>query len=290
MSLAKAASRPYEKCLRMVTRMAESHLEKIDRIESRHQEKLRRMLRDFSDPSDPTGVRRASVAVAEQFGQDGLRVRHGEGTKQRMIDDIGSDGDGFRCGVQSRYVGMSRRSVSEYEQALENIREEIQARIDIESLKPNEGLVAVAFYANGYAENVRIDRLGSIGGNISFGPIANEEFFRIYTVPAGRYRWDRVLNSFTFSKYRYDYSDVNWDFEVQPGKLNIAGYFVFTNRLFYHSGFLQHRPGLVLRLIESRYPELVERFEIADSIAPNDQFIDYYLREKRSRAEADSND
>ena len=93
--------------------------------------------------------------------------------------------ENFRCPTE-RWVNISfRNNLEKYETRIKEIEEGVRDRLDLETLGPDEGLVVISFYAHGYAQNVEINRLGAIGGGISFGPVNNNEYFRVLKVKLG---------------------------------------------------------------------------------------------------------
>ena len=287
-------SKKYLKCQRLIQGVANGHLKGARKVEARHRAKVRNMLAPFDTQGTEDGdiassIQEAVGRIVARYDTDSYRHYYGQGTVDEMMGELGPDGPDFRCSRQSTYRYTSRTRLQAYGNRLEQIREEIGSRLAVESLSKNEGLAVIAFQAVGNAERIHINRLGTIGGNIEFGPVKDSEYFRIYKVPAGRYRWDRVTRSSIFGKYRYDWGSNNLDFEVVAGKLNITGYFVFDDNIHYATGRLQHRPGLVTWMLEQRYPDLLERFEIANGLVPDEKFVEYYLQQKNALNEVAPN-
>ncbi len=197
--------------------------------------------------------------------------------------------DLFRCPHKANVNRGFKRNLERYGDRLDEIENAVEERLDLENIGPNEGLVVILFYASGYAQNVLINRLGAIGGNIHFGPVENREYFRVLKVRAGNYRWHSVWNKHWLGGRTTLYvKHSNLDFTVEAGKLNYTGVFMFSNKVWRRwRADLRDRASVVLSLLEDRYPELLNDVEISNAVDSDDRFIDFYLREKMSTQSKD---
>jgi hypothetical protein len=181
-----------------------------------------------------------------------------------------------------------KRNLSGYEKSLQEVEDAIKERLDIERLGPNEGLVVILFYASGYAENVLINRLGAIGGSIGFGPVNDGMYFRVVKANAGNYRWRSIWNHTWLGRVTAHLKHSNYDFRVEAGKLNYTGAFTYKSELYSRfSTNVIDRTSVVLSLLESRYPELLDRLEINNGINSDSRFIKFYMSEKAAAQNGD---
>ena len=199
------------------------------------------------------------------------------------------DGKEFRCRTISALNGRFPPNLRRYEDRLEEIESAVRERLEIETLDSDEGLVVISFYAHGFAQDIIINRLGSIGGGIKFGPIINDEYFRVLKVKAGTYEWHQIKNRNFFGRTTLHMKRADLNFTVEAGKLNYTGLFIYRSQWFKgrHAN-IHDRIAVVLTLLEQRYPELLDDYEISNGLNPDDRFIDFYLQEKQaSKSEID---
>ena len=80
-------------------------------------------------------------------------------------------------------------------------------------------------------------------------------------------------------------------FEVEAGKLNYAGVFIYEMSGFnWASGTLNDRLTVVLTVMEQRFPELLEQYEVANGLFPDDRFVQFYLQEKQQSLREQANE
>ncbi len=281
----------YDQCLADARAVADRILQDAADVEDRHQNELDGIVRRFQRrESDGESGRDVIDAIIQHQTERSSIDR----ARQELIDDwvarvldVGDPEDkDFQC-RESRYLGSRSGSVARYRMELESLREDIAGRLDLELLDDDEGLVVIAFYSFGPASSISINRLGALTGGIEFGPVNNDEYFQVLRVKAGEYRWERIRQEFGISRYFYDLGHRDLTFTVEPGKLNYTGVFTFRPRGTTARSSLNDRTSIVLLILEQRYPNLLERFEIANGLVPDDRFIDYYLaEERRQRAES----
>jgi len=90
---------------------------------------------------------------------------------------------------------------------------------EMPKLKPDEGLLVVAIDSDVDSPAIRINREGV---NLDLRKVRGTGTgysYRLYTLPAGRYRWSAVIHAFSYDIPK----DPEFTFEVKPGVLNYAG-------------------------------------------------------------------
>ena len=210
---------------------------------------------------------------------------------REAIDEMlaAENDENFQCWNKHAVKRAFNRNLDRYERHLGEIRDAIKERLDIEVLKPDEGLVVVLFYARGYAQNVTIDRRGAVGGGIRFGPVRDGDYFRVLKVKAGKYRWHSVRNKFILGSLTAHLKKSNYEFTVEPGKLNYTGAFVYETGVFRgYTANVMDRASVVLSLLEDRYPELLDEIEIHNALNADNRFIEFYRTEKAAIATEDN--
>ena len=291
-SASAADDNGYAECLADARQIADRILEDAARVEERHRNELDDILNRFHRRNGDETARDAIDAIVQRL-TDRSSI---ELARQQLIDDwvasvldVGDpDDENFRC-RESRYLGAGSGSVERYRTELEALRAEISDRLDLEKLADDEGLVIIAFYSFGTASSISINRLGAMTGGIDFGPVNNEEYFRVLRVKAGEYRWERIRQELWTGDYFYDLGRRNLTFTVEAGKLNYTGVFIFRPSGNFARSSLNDRTSIVLLILKQRFPDLLERFELANGLIPDDRFMDFYLaEERRLRAEAES--
>ena len=90
---------------------------------------------------------------------------------------------------------------------------------EMPNLKPDEGLLVVAIDSDVDSPSIRINREGV---NLDLRKVRGKGAgysYRLYTLPAGRYRWSAVIHAFSYDIPK----DPEFTFEVKPSILNYAG-------------------------------------------------------------------
>ncbi len=280
----------YAECVEARKAIADTHRSRSDEILLEHDRELNSIVGKFVAKSSPDAK---TLAYIDRSKQSILKYHQVEVAKEQLVDDVidqllspkGADDEDFRCPDENATSDWARRSSGRLERVLEDARADFEERIDFESLEEDEGLAIIAFYAHGDVSSARINRLGSLTGSIELELPGRGEHVRLLKLPAGDYEWQRVRQEAWFNKYFFELGHRDQRFSVLPGKLNITGVFIYESTGRYASTSLNDRPAIVLRLIEQRFPELLDRFDLANGMVPEDRFIDVYLAEKRAIAE-----
>mgnify|MGYP001828397070 FL=1 len=283
-ALAAESDKDFAKCQKMLNRWAERHQEKSDKAFARHVRNIDRMVAQHTSTApDPAAEHERITAIIDRlmarFELDEYRRVLVE---ESIADIVGVVNDEqFVCPYESSVNLSFKYNLERYETRMEEIEEGVRDRLDLESLRPNEGLVVISFYAHGYAQNVEINRLGAIGGGISFGPVSDGEYFRVLKVKAGTYRWNSIWNRVWNMRSTLYLKRGEMEFTVEPGKLNYTGVFIYRSAL--HAGRyadVHDRTAIVLTILEQRYPELLEQYDFANGLNPGDRCLDFYLEER----------
>ena len=167
----------------------------------------------------------------------------------------------------------------------DRIIDAVDERLALEDLAQNEGLAIIAFHSYGYVDGVYINRRDAFGGGIQFGPVQEGDYFRVVKVKEGSYTWERLWRNLFFGRSTFRIKKRDLTFTVEPGKLNYTGMFIYRPTGFSYAIMdIRDRTSAVLSMLEEQYPELLSEFELVNGLDHNEEFIDFYLREKDSSA------
>jgi len=279
------SKRTYAECLEMTGKYATRHVEKGDKATERHRRNVDKIVADFVKRLPPEEQGNSHIPLVV----DRLVENYApEASRKTLIDEAAEkavqleDSENFQCAheytVRHRFINKA----NDYEARLEAIEDAIYERLDLESLGPGEGLVAVSFRAEGYAENIVINRLGGVGGGIRFGPLRDEEYFRVLKVKAGDYEWNKIWSSGWLYRTSMYVKRGNFTFTVEPGKLNYTGQFLYRNSWFKgNHASVRDRASVVLSQLEEHYPEVLEKYQISNGLGTDERFFKFYLNAKR---------
>jgi len=288
-------TKEFLKCQRYLSGIADKHLKKANKLQQKHESALNKDIRKFFkrfDGDDGTAaiIRTTIDRISGEHDVAAVQTTYVDEVVETLRNHGDPNDPDYECPGWWTVESRAANWINNYEFRLENLRVEINDRLAIENLGDNEGLAIIAFYAFGLAENVRINRRGSLVGNIEFGPVSDGEYFRIVKVKAGTYNWDRISRETLLGKYYHDYGDRDFTFTVTAGKLNYTGVFVYDTEGNMARGSLNDRTSIVITMLEQRYPDLVDRFEIANGLVPKDKFINYYLAQRQRFAEQNASE
>ncbi len=288
----------YVKCQRSRAPIADKHEQAANKILAKHTAKLAELFTVVL--SDVPGDALSRAALRQ--GAENVLAQHpiAEAREQlvdHLLNRLRNPGNAedpedpdFKCPRKSDTKRWSKNSLKTYQQVLDDARADVKNRFSFETMADDEGLAIIAFYAFGYAEKVRINRLGAATGTIEFGPVSNGEYFKVLKVKAGDYRWEKITQKFWNMRFYFTLKHRDLSFSVAPGKLNYTGALVFDASGRYARISLNDRTAIVLTMLEQRYPDLLDRFEITNSLVPEDRFIDFYLNEKSGMEGAQARD
>lgn len=272
-------SKAYQKCKSSLEKSAAVHRERTTKARIKHERKIAQLLGQSGDQS--------GMAMAVERIRDWRDVEQAQNTYiDKIIADIDElvapDGPDFSCLDRGRVLKVYQGNQRAYARVLEEVEADLEQRLDLENLDDDEGLVIVSFDTTTLLTFVRINRRHTLGGNIEFSPLRVGQYFRVVKAKAGTYAWNlasRDLGNFVYRQY--DLSRFNLTFDVKPGVINYAGTFLMEADSRRFSVDLTDRLVIALHMLESRYPELMQDYEIANGLFPDDRFIEFYLREIR---------
>ncbi len=259
-------------------RQFESRVERaIDRAISRQQE---------------LGTTRAELEAIVEFVStrrevDYYREQLIDGNLAALQELIDQPDDEFDCPNVPSLRARVNHAADSFGLGLNTALEDIQNRFDIRTMDDDEGLAIIAFYTFGRVSEIKIDRVGALGGGHEFGPLLEGQHFEVVKLKAGTYEWDRITRQVFFYEQYMDYSDRDLQFTVSPGVLNYTGVFIFKIDGSLASGTLNDRTSIVLHVLEQNYPGLIETFDIVNGLVPEDRFIEFYFSEKNALEAAD---
>ena len=276
----------------MLGKFAASIIEKGARAKQKHDrsvtDRIARHAATYEDPaSEEKRMQRVIDKLVKLYDLPEYQRVLIDGAAEEVLNF--ENDEKFQCPRKANVNSGFRRNLERYEGRLAEIEDAVDERLGLEDIGPNEGLVVILFYASGYAQNVHINRLGAIGGDIHFGPVENRDYFRVLKVKAGEYRWHSIWNKHWRGRTTLYVKHSNLDFTVEAGKLNYTGVFMFSNKVWrrWQAG-MRDRTSVVVSLLEDRYPELLETMELSNGVNSDNRFIEFYFREKAAaRAEDD---
>ena len=290
---AAVSDKEFEKCQKMLQKQSRWLIEKADDADRKHERKVTTLIDRHVENRPQTALERVRITgiidrLVVDFDWDRYRrVLIDEPTDELLSAENDED---FECWEQLRVRQTFNNHFRSYKLGYVELEKSIKERLGLEKLSPDEGLVVILFYARGFAETVIIDRLGSLGGGITFGPISNGDYFRVVKAKAGTYRWHSVTNRTWNGRMTAFFKQSELDFKVEAGKLNYVGAFLYKN---VGSGRYRmdvfDRVSLLLSLLENRYPELLDIYEIHNGIDAENRFLNYYLQERRKHQSSDDN-
>lgn len=281
------------KCQRETSSLAAEHVEKAEKLLERLDRDRSRLIDKHLESRDVSSAQRASLRSAlERVVTERETQAYRKTYIDKVVTDLALVGDPANehglCDQIHRLEEYSDDSLRRLRNGFEGFVEATRNRIALEDLDDDEGLVAIAAYSFGIAGEIELNRRGALTGNLTIGPLNNEEFFEVRKLKAGEYNWEKVANRLSNDSIQiFDLSNDDLIFSVQPGVLNYTGVFVFDQSGLYGRVSLNDRAAIVLTILEQRYPELLERHNVHNGLVETDTFIDFYLAEKRARGQSD---
>ena len=284
-------SKAYLKCQRSLESDAATHIERSNKVRDKFEREFaQRILQSRASAA-------GSMADLETLQATAKKIRQWRGVEQaretyveKIIRDVsalvGPDEPGFSCLDRGRLLKVYLNNLKAYEKVLDHVEKDLVQRIDLENLGTGEGLVIIAYDATQPMTYVRLNRRDTLGGNIEFAPLREGQYYRVVRAKAGNYTWDLASRDMGNFRRNYRLSRFDFGFIVEPGKINYGGTFLLDiDSNGYWSATLNDRITIALAMLEARYPELLNRYDIVNGVYPDDRFTEYYLREKQSLGE-----
>jgi len=286
-----SSDKDFEKCQEMLQKQSSWLIDRADEADLAHNSRVESQV--SKHVSDQPNAKQERVRISTILDRLILNYRQDE-YRAILIDKAteqvlaAKNSDDFKCWEQAAVKRTFRNNLDRYERSLEELEEAIDERLGLEFLKRDEGLVVILFYARGNAQRVIINRLGAIGGGITFGPVSNGDYFRVVKAKAGSYRWHSVTNKSVGSRMTAHLKQSKLDFNVEAGKLNYVGAFLYSKESFNRYRVdVYDRASVLLSLLEDRYPELLDTIELRNGLNSENRFIEFYFREKGASQTAD---
>ncbi|MEO1035098.1 MAG: hypothetical protein AAFX44_05995 [Pseudomonadota bacterium] len=284
------------KCQRRATKQIAKFDAQVDKLQGRYEEKHERLVTGYLDDISSTDER-DRLAATFQAAIDEYDFDAFLANSRQLKDEIReatADGASGPCKVGDSTEDFFKRTVEALETYQDSALEALQDRIDIENVGPGEGLAVIAMYIEGPVMRLTLDKRGSMTGARAFNELPEGQFFRVIKLPAGEYQWTTVRSRrvFTYSYwadstvYYFDFRDADMAFRVEPGKLNFTGVFMYTGSGQRARADLKDRSSIVMRIIENRYPELLERYPVFNGAVPEDTYLQFFVDERRQEQEA----
>lgn len=128
-------------------------------------------------------------------------------------------------------------------------------------LAPNEGLLLIAVDTSMPLSYLRIKREGALFDGGTLRAMAKGRTSQLYAVPAGRYRWDAVMQSWLRFKTG---DDEEYAFDVKPGVVNYPGDLVYRPTGSYSAMLhVANRGLLAIDWLEQQHPEVARSVPLA---------------------------
>lgn len=293
-SYAALSDEDFAKCMELAVSETNRLVDRADKADAAFRKKLDKKLDRFAARQPDYDAARSRMAKITDRLIESLELadyRHKWIEKEAELLLATENKDDFSCWPRRAVRRWLDRFLDAYTAQLDYIGDAVAERVDLEELDQDEGLVAILFRSKGNLDTVYINRLGHIGGGISFDPPRNSDYFRVIKAKAGTYRWDRVTTYMMLGRGTAHMKRAKLDFEVEPGKLNYIGALSFDMTFHGMYGFdVYDRASVLLSLLESRYPELLEDMQMHNGLNDEDLFIDFYFREKQLAAMENPNE
>ncbi len=294
LSTQAAPTSEYVKCEKFLTRYADTHTEKAEKLRRHFETKYEKILQ--AQKSRTTRGITSNEELVKSIKRlrrlrnlDQAHEAYVTNVNKAVFDARFPDGPDFICLPRTAIVDTYKVNFEAYQKVFQLLEQDIEERLELEQFKPDEGLVIVAYNSTEPTNFARLNRRGAIGGNIMFGPVRRGEHFRIMRAKPGTYNWDEIEQKITNGRRYYNLSKMDLDFVVEAGKLNYTGVFLLEYDSGYFSATLNDRLVITLTALEQRYPEFIDLFPFANGLQPDDRFTEFYLSEKRL-ADAEARD
>ncbi len=288
-------SAAYLKCMKLLNGKAEAHLEKADNLRRKFEADINKLVRNAVKNNAGLGsseqqLRESVERIKKWHSADEKRYVYVERAITILSQPPADDGPSASCIDHSSLSRAYKRYIEGYDFVLRLVLDDTRERLLLEELGDDEGLVVIAFNSEEPDLRVLLNRKGGAFGNIEFTPARPGEHFRVVRAKAGTYYWDRINQVQYPYKRWYELEHFDFEFVVEAGKLNYAGVFMFEVAKRRYAVSLKDRLVITLAVLGQRYPELIDRYEIANGLNPDDRFTEYYLSEKRLASAASSVD
>ncbi len=271
-------------CQRRVDSIKEQTLRFAEGVEERHDREMSSILSSYERRNDIAPAYRAAAEssvsrILERNSTEELRTTLIERPIEEYRYTFRNASSPNSCPPARWIRDFFRAYLNHYELALETIRDEVSNRLSLDQLQSDEGLLIVAYDSNWGANTVSINRLGSMGGGIRFTAPLDGQLFRIMPVKAGEYRWEEVSKDVVGGRRVLFLDQRDIRFTVEAGRINYIGTFLVEENPRYMSASMHQRTTMVMSQAFDLYPEILSRFEIVNTVYPEDPFLPFYLAE-----------
>ncbi|MEM8984722.1 MAG: hypothetical protein AAGC71_17060 [Pseudomonadota bacterium] len=284
------------RCERTATRQITKFDKQIAAADTRFSERRNKMIAaHLATVTDPAERERVEEAFTDVLTPYNFEKWLGNSRKQKAhVREKASDESAKKCEIGKSTAEFFDETVDEYEVFQARALDALEDRIAIETVGPDEGLAVMAMYIDGPIMRLTLDRRGSMGGGRLWKDLPQGQYFRVIKLPAGDYQWTTVRSMRVFTRnlwadsqvYYFDLREDDLAFRIEPGKLNFTGVFLFSGSAVRASAELKDRSSIVMRLVENRYPDLLEKFPVFNGAVPDDGYLQFFIEERRLAAEA----
>jgi hypothetical protein len=153
------------------------------------------------------------------------------------------------------------------------------------SLGRSEGILVVHIRTQVALDSIKVAGVAAhrIGGGLKQG-----EYLWFLAATAGNYRWiglEKKIGPYTY-RWALDGPDAEWNFTIEPGKINYPGVFVVEGKegspaLRIHT---INQAAIAFAELRQGHPALLERFPMRYAGSRRDDFLDYYLEARRANS------
>lgn len=279
-------SAEFLECQRMLADKAETHRAKADKLKRKFDASIDKLIqkavKNSAEPRSSEEVLRESVERIKEWHEfPAKQLAYVDKTIERYLTLPEDRGAATSCPDSYLTSRNYKVYLDGYDEVLDLVEDDVKARTLLEEIRDDEGLLVIAFNSTELDLRVLLNRKDATGGNIEFRPLRRGQYFRVVRAKAGTYYWDRINQSDYQYKRWFELNRFDLEFEVEAGKLNYAGVFMFEASGGRFHAILEDRLVITLAILEHRYPELIAQYEIANGLHPDDRFMDFYLAEKR---------
>jgi hypothetical protein len=227
-------------------------------------------------PSDP-----ALSHIIAYYTLDDARADLIDDVVRAMNSADVSPDSSSRCPSRDTVRSSYDSSLSSYEELLKEVQEAIENRIEAKKLAQNEGLWLLVIQTQVSIDTANVARQGSLVGGHTLFSIEPGRYVRLVRLKEGVYVWDKLQWGSGRFRIWVELKADDKSFEIKRGKVNYAGVLDvrFGDRGLYTE--LHDRLTIVMSLLEERMPDLMDEFEMANGLNVDDQFLDFYIDQRR---------
>lgn len=278
-----------DKCERLSNKLADDLIERLDEVTADLEADLNKVKATYMKKSPQAKEAHFDVFLAKQkefIEYDSLYEKMYTAFPKVLRNISKNEKDRVHCDDPDKVEEFVDTRFEYFEQMTEKLLQGVEDRTELEWLDEDEGLVVIAAYSYGYAEKIQLKSKGWGGDSFDLGPLNNSQWFEVIKLSAGEYYWHRVIEKIYNGRQYFDLSDSDMSFNVEAGKINLSGAFIFERSNDHATWDISDRTAIILKILAENYPLLIDRFEWVNGLSPNDPFPSFF-KAKRNQYEQD---